>query len=76
MLFYHMSPPIIFPRKGLRRICRLEVAASCNGAVIDFGRFVDRVNMSLEVGDCPEARLASFADLLFGVVSHVVATVD
>jgi hypothetical protein len=43
--------------------------------VIDFGRFVDRVNMSLEMGDRPEARLASFADLLFGVVSHVVATV-
>jgi hypothetical protein len=32
--------------------------------------------MSLEVGDRPEARLASFADLLFGVVSHVVAMVD
>jgi hypothetical protein len=44
--------------------------------VIDFGRLVDRINMSLEVGDRPEARLASFADLLFGVVSHVVAMVD
>jgi hypothetical protein len=76
MLFYHMSPPIIFPRKGLGRICRLEVAASCNGAVIDFGRLVDRVDVPVEVRNCPETCLASLADILFGVVSHVVATID
>ena len=76
MPFYHMPPPIIFPRKGLRRIRRLEVVASCNGAVIDFGRFVNRIDVSLKVSDCPETCVADLADILFGVVSHMVATID
>jgi hypothetical protein len=44
--------------------------------VIDFGCLMDRVDVSVEVRHCPETCLASLADILSGVVSHVVATID